>query len=185
MINENHLFEEGLIHDYEKNPNPELAEILIKEYSSHLIQNTTPSQNLETWINKRSVMAKRDKVETADIFGLSGHGSRPGMEPAYICINAFCWEHILDGSDISSAFTNTALLFKVDESLVRMSFERKNHDFGERELCRVGLDLSIAISKRELSSTQIKLAQKILNEDIRIQMMKNLNHHRAKFNCSR
>ena len=39
-----------------------------------------------------------------------------------------------------------------------MSFERKNHDFGERELCRVGLDLSIAISKKRVEQHSDKIS---------------------------
>ena len=44
MINENYLlFEENLIKEYKINPNPELAEVLIKEFSSHFVKNTSPS----------------------------------------------------------------------------------------------------------------------------------------------
>ena len=40
------IFEENLIKEYERNPNPELAEVLIKEFSSHFIKNTQPSVQL-------------------------------------------------------------------------------------------------------------------------------------------
>ena len=39
VINDNYsTFEEKLINEYKKNANPELAEVLIKEYSSHFIK---------------------------------------------------------------------------------------------------------------------------------------------------
>ena len=41
MIGKNYLlFEENLIREYKINPNPELAEVLIKEFSSHFVKNT-------------------------------------------------------------------------------------------------------------------------------------------------
>ena len=46
MINDKcMIFEQNLIREYEKNANPELAEVLIKEFSSHFIKNTQPSAN--------------------------------------------------------------------------------------------------------------------------------------------
>ena len=55
MINENYLlFEENLVREYKINPNPELAEVLIKEFSSHFVKNTSPSIALNEWINDKS-----------------------------------------------------------------------------------------------------------------------------------
>ena len=64
---------------------------------------------------------------------------------------------------------------------VRIGFERKNHDFGTRELSRFGLDIFIALNKKELTSQEIKIADECLKEDIRIQMSKDLHHHRIKY----
>tara|TARA_B100000035_G_scaffold313211_1_gene326418 strand:- start:2493 stop:3047 length:555 start_codon:yes stop_codon:yes gene_type:complete len=183
MINiDNKAFEHMLVDKYKINQDPELAEVLIKEYSSHKIKNTTPSTSLESWISERSILATKNRHDTAHIFGLLGTGSRPGIEPTYICMNSFCWESILSGIDIRTAYKNTALFFQTDQEIVRIGFERKNHDFGERELCRVGLDLSIVINMTELTQNEIKVASDILNEDIHEQMIKNLKHHRAKYN---
>ena len=182
MINiDNRAFEDMLVEKYKINQDPELAEIIIKEYSSHKIKSTTPSTELKSWVGERSILALPNRLDAVQIFGLLGPGSRPGIEPKYICMNSFCWELILKGIDNSIAYKNTALFFRTSQEDVRIGFERKNHDFGERELCRVGLDLSIAINMREFTQNEIKVASDILNEDIHEQMIKNLKHHRAKY----
>jgi len=66
---------------------------------------------------------------------------------------------------------------------VRIGFERKNHDFGERELCRFGLDLYIAIQQKNITDREKEIVLSVLNEDIETQMVKDLNHHRCKV-CS-
>ena len=54
MINENYQqFEINLIKEYKKNANPELAEALIKEFSSHFINKTKPSSELNDWLKIR------------------------------------------------------------------------------------------------------------------------------------
>ena len=80
MINQNsELFEEYLINIYMKKPNPELAEILIKEFSSHFVKNTQPSVQLNRWIKEKSAKAANNPIETDFIFGLRGPGQRPGQ----------------------------------------------------------------------------------------------------------
>ena len=55
MISENCLvFEENLTREYKKNPNPELAEVLIKEFASHFIKKNQSSVQLEKWIKKEA-----------------------------------------------------------------------------------------------------------------------------------
>ena len=175
------IFEENLIKEYEKNPNPELAEVLIKEFSSHFIKNTQPSAQLCEWIKGKCNDVFKNFTNTEFIFGLRGHGQRPGQEPLYICMNAFCWDLIFKKIPITSAYEQVADMFGRSSDSVRIGFERKNHDFGERELCRFGLDLYIAIQQKNVTHSEKEIVLSILNEDIEIQMMKDLNHHRAKY----
>ena len=60
----------------------------------------------------------------------------------------------------------------------KIAFERKNHDFGTRELCRLGLDIFIAINSRQLTSEEINIANKHLKEDVSIQTV-SYTHLRA------
>ena len=175
------IFEENLIKEYEKNPNPELAEVLIKEFSSHFIKNNQPSAQLCEWIKGKCNDVFKNFKNTEFIFGLRGHGQRPGQEPLYICMNAFCWDLIFKKIPITSAYEQVADIFGRSSDSVRIGFERKNHDFGERELCRFGLDLYIAIQQKNVTHSEKEIVLSILNEDIEIQMMKDLNHHRAKY----
>ena len=182
MINDKCLiFEENLIKEYEKIPNPELAEVLIKEFSSHFIKNTEPSAKLYEWVKAKSRDASKNFLKTEFIFGLRGHGQRPGNEPLYVCMNAFCWDFIFKKIPITSAYEKVADIFGRSSDFVTIGFERKNHDFGERELCRFGLDLYIAIKQKNVTDSEKEIVLSILNEDIEIQMAKDLNHHRAKY----
>ena len=182
MINENYLlFEENLIREYKINPNPELAEVLIKEFSSHFVKNTVPSITLNGWINDNSKAALENPLHTDVIFGLKGPGQRPGKEVSFVCMNSFCWGLIFKGITISSAYEEVADVFKTSSDLVKIGFERKNHDFGERELCRFGLDLCIAIHQNNITENEEDIILSVLDERINIQMVKDHNHHRAKY----
>ena len=184
MINENYLlFEENLVREYKINPNPELAEVLIKEFSSHFIKNTSPSIVLNEWINDKSKAVADNHLTTDLVFGLRGHGQRPSKELSYICMNSLCWNLIFENIAINSAYQKVADVFNTTSDLVRSGFERKNHDFGERELCRFGLDLYIAIYQKKITDDHENTVLSILNESIDAQMIKDLNHHRAKYMC--
>jgi hypothetical protein len=96
-------------------------------------------------------------------------------------MNVQTWQFIFEGEPLSIAYEKTAqtLYTSVDE--VRIGFERKNHDFGTRELSRFGLDIFIALNKRQLTSEETTMANEYLREDIKIQMSKDLHHHRIKY----
>ena len=96
-------------------------------------------------------------------------------------MNAFCWDFIFKKIPITSAYEKVADIFGRSSDFVTIGFERKNHDFGERELCRFGLDLYIAIKQKNVTDSEKETVLSILNEDIEIQMVKDLNHHRAKY----
>ena len=182
MIGKNYLlFEENLIREYKINPNPELAEVLIKEFSSHFVKNTSPSITLNEWINDKSKAVADNHLATDLVFGLRGPGQRPGKELMYICMNSLCWNLIFENIAINSAYQKVADIFNTSFDLVRLGFERKNHDFGERELCRFGLDLYIAIYQKKITDNHESTVRSILNESINTQMIKDLNHHRAKY----
>ncbi len=182
MINDNYsTFEEKLINEYKKNANPELAEVLIKEYSSHFIKKTMPSTKLNHWIKEKSSKALINPLDADYIFGLRGQGERPGKELFYICMNAFCWGLIFKEVNLTTVYHQTSKIFETSSESVQIGFERKNHDFGERELCRFGLDLYIAIHQKNITETEEVMVLDILKETIDIQMTKDLNHHRAKY----
>ena len=96
-------------------------------------------------------------------------------------MNAFCWDFIFKKINITSAYKEVADIFERSPDSVRIGFERKNHDFGERELCRFGLDLYIAIQQKSVTDSEKEIVLSVLNEDIEVQMVKDLNHHRAKY----
>ena len=96
-------------------------------------------------------------------------------------MNAFCWDLIFKKITVASAYEEVAGIFETSSDLVRIGFERKNHDFGERELCRFGLDLYIAIQQKSVTDSEKEIVLSVLNEDIEVQMVKDLNHHRAKY----
>ena len=105
-------------------------------------------------------------------FELRGVGQRSEKELLYLSMNAFCWNLFLQGFSSNSTYKQVADIFKTLPDTVRFGFERKNHDFGQRELCRFGLDLYIAIYQRKITLNDEKIISSILNESINIQMRK-------------
>ena len=182
MINENYQqFEISLIREYKKNANPELAEALIKEFSSHFIKKTIPTNELNNWIKDKSKKAYHNPINTDSLFGLRGVGQRSEKELLYLSMNAFCWNLFLQGLSSTSTYQQVADIFKTSPDTIKFGFERKNHDFGQRELCRFGLDLYIAIYQKTITLNDKNIISSILNESIDIQMRKDLKHHRAKY----
>ena len=60
MINkDNQAFEDMLVEKYKINKDPELSEVLIKEYSSHKIKSTSPSTYLIYGLARDQYLAKR------------------------------------------------------------------------------------------------------------------------------
>jgi len=179
--NEWKIFETNLIKKYETDPNAELAEALVKEYAAHMLNKTDYTKELGLHIDNILTNASKDRIHLSEAFGLNGKWGRSKIELKYIFINAQTWQFIFEGKSLSLAYEKTAqtLLTSIDE--VRIGFERKNHDFGTRELSRFGLDIFIALNKRELTSEEITIADEYLKEDIRVQMSKDLHHHRIKY----
>ena len=178
---DNKVFEQMLVRKYENNPTPDLSEVLIKEYSAHRINDTEPTPELNNWIRERFEKIKNRRCDVTKIFGLEGNGSRPKIELAYISMNVLCWLLILQNKDLNQSFMEVSNLFNEPVEKVKIGFYRKNHDFGERELCRLGLDLSFSIFNEPITSAKKNIIKDILNEDVEIQMMKDRKHHRARF----
>ena len=82
---------------------------------------------------------------------------------------------------LSGVFDRLTKQGALSDDDVKIALERKNHDFGTRELCRLGLDIFIAMDTRQLTSYEMNIANKYLKEDVSIQMLKDLNHHRMKY----
>ena len=170
-----------LLNKYSNDQNAELAEVLIKEYSAHLFKNLVSLKELQIWINNRSSKLTEDNLNPSKIFGLHDKWSRSKIELKYLNMNVYTWQHIFEGDSSEDSYAKTAILFSTTNEEARIGFERKNHDFGTRELSRFGLDIFIALNKRQLTSEEITIADEYLKEDIRVQMSKDLHHHRIKY----
>jgi hypothetical protein len=82
---------------------------------------------------------------------------------------------------VSMAYKKTAELLSISIDDVKIGFERRNHDFGTRELSRFALDIYITMISRQLSSEEVEIVNGNLDEDVSVQMLKDLNHHRMKY----
>ena len=179
--NEWEIFETNLVKKYETDPNAELAEALVKEYAAHMLNKTDCTEELQLYINDILAKYLDDKIHLSEAFGLNGKWGRSKTELNYIFMNAKTWQFIFEGKPLSIAYENTAQALSTSIDEVRIGFERKNHDFGTRELSRFGLDIFIALNKRQLTSEETTIANEYLREDIKIQMSKDLHHHRIKY----
>lgn len=175
------LFEKYLIEKFQKDPNAELAEVLIKEYAAHINNNTKCTKDLEAWIDDKLVSLSDDSINVVDALALNGKWSRPKIEINFINMNVYIWNLIFDGLSLDAACEKTAKSFSTSAEIAKTGFERKNHDFGTREMCRFALDIYIAMTKTQLVKEDIETANSLLLEDMSIQMNKDLNHHRAKY----
>ena len=175
------IFETNLIKKYEVDPDAELAEALLKEYSAHMINKTDCTKELKNYINKILDKTSSDSLFPSEAFGLNGKWGRSKTEIKYIFMNAQTWKFIFDEKSLSVAYKKSAEIFSTSIDDVRIGFERKNHDFGTRELSRFGLDIFIVLNKKQLLTEEINLASEYLKEDISLQMSKDLHHHRVKY----
>ena len=175
------IFEINLIDEYLENPNAELAETLVKEYSAHKFNGSDITKELVAWISECKYKLSKDERDISESFGFEEKWGRSKTEIKHINMNSYSWNHIFNGLVLIDAYEMTANIFNTTIDDAKIAFERKNHDFGTRELCRLGLDIFIAINSRQLTSEEINIANKYLKEDVSIQMLKDLNHHRMKY----
>lgn len=179
--NEWKLFETNLVKKYKTDPNAEIAEALIKEYSAHMLNETDYTRELQVYIDDILIKSSKEKMHLSEAFGLNGKWGRSKTELRYIFMNAQTWQFIFEGKPLLNAYEETAQILSTSIDDVRIGFERKNHDFGTRELSRFGLDVFIALNRRQLTTEEVSIANEYLQEDIRIQMSKDLHHHRIKY----
>ena len=111
--NEWKLFEINLIKKYKIDPNAELAEVLIKEYSSHKLRKTDCTKELQLYIDSILVKLSTDRMDLLDTFGLTGKWSRSKKEIKYIFINTQTWYFLLKGMPISMAYKKAAELLSI------------------------------------------------------------------------
>ena len=174
------LFEIGLVKQYKDNPSPEIAEALIKEYAAHKFNESEVTPELQKWIDQRIIESSKDLTKMDKAFGLVRKKGRPDSEKNYVSMNANIWKLIFEGLPIGKAYEKTADVFATTVDNARIGFERKD-TIGKRHLARFGLDMFIVQNKRELSSDELIAANKILKEEVGVQMMKDLIHNRAHF----
>lgn len=179
--NECKLFETNLVKKYETDPNAELAEVLIKEYSAHKFNNTLCTDQLQSWMDERKNKLSKDNKNLNIAFDLIEKWGRSKSDLKYICMNVQIWKSIYYGSSISSAYQETANIFSSTIEDVKIGFERKNHDFGTRELSRFSLDIFVAIYDKHLTDEETIKFSNILREDVSVQRLKDLGHHRIKY----
>ena len=63
------------------------------------------------------------------------------------------------------ALEETAEEFHTTFDTTKAAWEKKNHQFGERELCRVGLDVFLVMNNRTLTPEEEEIANKILKDE--------------------
>tara|TARA_B100001057_G_C22560990_1_gene837277 strand:+ start:148 stop:726 length:579 start_codon:yes stop_codon:yes gene_type:complete len=179
-INNEIFFEVQLIKLMTENPCDEVAAELITIFLKHKIEETKTSRELENYINN-FFLNLDDKSVGGRILEVVKKIGRPGYEHKHIAMNTSTWRFIFLGFEISKAYEETAKIFNTNSETTRQSFERKNHDFGKKELCRLGLHVFIIMYNHKLSSKDEKTITEILNESISTQIHKDEIHLRNKY----
>ncbi len=173
-------FEIELIKIMAVNPSDEVASELITLFVKHKVKGTKISKELKDYIN--IYFLDLDNASLAEkILAVVNKIGRPLYEHKHIAMNVSTWESVLSGLEISRAYEETAKIFNTDIERTRQAFERKNHDFGKKELCRIGLDVFIIMNDYNFSSEDEKKVSIILNEPISEQIHKDEMHLKNKY----
>ena len=186
MINDtNHMnrekfFEIELIKMMKRNPSDEIAEELISLFIKHTIKKTIPSNELTNYIKDFFLDIKNESVKKRILIIVKKIG-RPLYEHDHIAMNSLTWQLILSGFTVSKAYEETANVFNTNTDKPKQAFERKNHDFGKRELCRIGLDVFILMNNHKFSLTDEKIVYDILKEPLSAQILKAEIHLKNKY----
>ena len=180
QMNKEKLLEIELIRKMKKSPSDEVAAELLSLYVKHKIKKTKISKELRNYINSFFIDLKSDE-QINKISAMVNKIGRPSYEHKHIAMNASTWRSIFTGSEISKAYQETAKIFKTDCDTPRRAFERKSHDFGKRELCRIGLDVFVVVSNYKFTPLDKKIAADILKEPILEQMHKDEEHIKNKY----
>ena len=109
--NEWEIFETNLIKKYETDPNAELAEAIIKEYSAHMLNKTDYTKELGLYIDDILTKSSKKKIHLSEAFGLHGKWGRSKIELKYIFMNAQTWQFIFEGKPLSLAYERLPSIF--------------------------------------------------------------------------
>ena len=186
MINDtNHMnrekfFEIELIKMMKRNPSDELAEELISLFIKHTIKKTKPSNELTNYIKKFFLDIKNESIKKKILIIVKKIG-RPLYEHDHIAMNSLTWQLVLSGFTVSKAYEETANEFNTNSDKPRQAFERKSHDFGKRELCRIGLDVFILMNNHKFSLADEKIVYDILQEPLSAKIIKDEIHLKNKY----
>ena len=180
QINKERLFEIELIKIMKDNPKDEIAEELISLFVKHSIRETEPSKELVDYINKNFLGIENNSIKQR-ILNIVKNIGRPSYEHNYIAMNSLTWQFILSGYTSLEAYEETANVFGTNSTKPKQAFERKNHDFGKRELCRIGLDVFIIISDHKFSFEDEKIVADILEEPLTAKLHQDEIHLKNKY----
>ena len=179
-INREKVLEIELIRIMKENPSDDVAGELLSLFVQHKIKETEVSEELINYINNYFINLKSKEIINK-ISAIVKNIGRPSYEHKHIAMNASTWRSIFTGSEISKAYQETAKIFKTDCDTPRRAFERKSHDFGKRELCRIGLDIFVVVSNYKFKPLDKKIAADILKEPILEQIHKDEEHIKNKY----
>lgn len=183
----NEMFEQALVRECMQNPTPEYAAELLKLAAAHKTNSLDypMSDELKVWlIDCAQEYASGTYAEKA--FRLAKKMGRPPEKYKHIAMNAHAWETVLKGEAATYAFEATADEYTTESKkntyeTVKRAWERKNHDFGQRELCRVGLDVFLIMNNRTLTPKEEQIAMKYLKEEVSVSAIQNHRHLRYKY----
>ena len=179
-VNKERLFEVELIKIMKENPKDETAEELISLFVKHSIKKTKPSKELADYI-KDFFLGLENKTIKERITTIVKKIGRPSYEHNHIAMNSFTWQLILSGYTTHKAYEETANVFRTNSIKPKQAFERRNHDFGKRELCRIGLDVFIIISNHKFSFKDEKIVADILKEPLTAKVLQDEIHLKNKY----
>ena len=174
------FFEIELIKMMTNAPSDEVAADLASLIVRHKLKGTKISEELKlymkSFISDLENSSKKNKaLEIVKYIG------RPLYEHKHIAMNSITWELILSGYEIAAAYNETGRVFNTNDELPRLAFERKSHDFGKRELCRIGLDVFIIMYNHYLSIADEKIIENILEEPLLSKTIKDEIHLKKKY----
>ena len=181
-INFDEMFEQILVRDQMQNPTPERAAELLELAAAHKTNSLSYEMTEELrqyLIDCAQEYAQGTSVEKA--FGTAKRMGRPSQEQKHISMNAHTWGIVLKGEKVLYALEETADVFNTTYDTTKFAWERKNHDMGEREMCRVGLDVFLVMNNRKLTPEEEKIATKYLKEEVSVSAIKKHNHIRKKY----
>jgi len=181
-INFDEMFEQILVRDQMQNPTPERAAELLELAAAH----KTNSLNYEMTEELRQylidcVQEYAQGTQHEKAFGTAKQMGRPSQEQKHISMNAHTWGIVLKGEKVLYALEETADVFNTTYDTTKFAWEKKNHQFGERELCRIGLDVFLVMNNRTLTPEEEKIATKYLKEEVSYAAIQNVQHIRAKY----